>query len=124
MKKAELIFNLVSIPVDAAFLLMAGLASFYLRQHSVEIVGPIKFQLDLSMFLNFVYEFIPLMLLIFASLGLYNLRGTRKFANEFGKIIIGVSLGLLVVVLVFFLTKAFSSPVLLFWPVGGWALFL
>ncbi|PIR96220.1 MAG: hypothetical protein COT92_02265 [Candidatus Doudnabacteria bacterium CG10_big_fil_rev_8_21_14_0_10_42_18] len=102
MKKSELIFNIISIPVDALMLILAGLTSFYLRQNSTDIVGPIAFQLELGNFLGVVYKLVPVVLLIFAALGLYNLSGTRKFISELGKVAIGVSLGLLIIVLLYF----------------------
>src|SRR5580765_4183320 len=106
MKKAELIFNLISIPVDALTLLLAGIASFYLRENSISVIGPIIYQLDFRQFLGFVYEIIPALLLMFAALGLYNLRGTRKFTSELGRIIVGISMGLLLVILLFFFDQS------------------
>ncbi len=105
MKKTELIFNLISIPVDAVFLLAAGIVSFYLRQHTIHFVGPIIYELDLNQFLSVVSRLIPALLLVFAALGLYNLKGTRKFMNELGRIVVGVSLGLLFVILLFFFNQ-------------------
>jgi len=49
--------------------------------------------LNLIDFLSVIERIIPALILIFALLGLYNLRGTRKFLSEFSKIIIGESLG-------------------------------
>jgi exopolysaccharide biosynthesis polyprenyl glycosylphosphotransferase len=106
VKKTELIFNLISIPVDAAMLLVAGIISFYLRQHTVSIVGPILYQLRIQDFLRVTYFIIPALLLLFAWLGLYNLKGTRKFSQEFSRVIIGVSLGLFVVILFFFFNQS------------------
>ena len=106
MKKSELLFNLISIPVDAISLFLAGVASFYLRQRSTGVVGPIIYRLDLNQFLNVVYDIIPVMIIIFALLGLYNLKGTRKFIQESGKIIIGVLMGLLLVILLFFFNQS------------------
>ncbi len=106
MKKTELIFNLVSIPVDALSLLAAGVISFYLRQRSTNIVGPIVYQLDFHQFILVVYKVVPALILIFAFLGLYNLKGTGKFISQFGKIIVGNSLGLLLVILMFFFNQS------------------
>ncbi len=106
MKKTELIFNLISVPTDAIMLLIAAIISFYLRQHSISLVGPILYQLNIHDFLRVTYEIIPALLLIFAWLGLYNLKGTRKFSQEFARIIIGVSLGLFVVILFFFFNQS------------------
>lgn len=105
MKKIELIFNLVSIPVDGFMLLLAGMASFYLRLQPTVISKPIIYQLNLHDFLFVAYKLIPVLLLIFGLLGLYNLRGARKFTQEFGRIVIGVSLGLLLVMLLFFFNQ-------------------
>jgi exopolysaccharide biosynthesis polyprenyl glycosylphosphotransferase len=105
MKKTELIFNIISIPVDALMLLFAGIVSFYIREHFTQYVGPIIFQLNLGQFLIVIDKIIPALLIIFSLLGLYNLRGTRKFLEEFSKIVIGESLGLLLVILLFFFNQ-------------------
>lgn len=106
MKKTELIFNLISIPVDALSMLVAGVVSFYLRQETTNIVGPIIYQLNFQQFLLLVYKVIPALILIFAFLGLYNLKGTVKFASQFGRIVVGSSLGLLLVILMFFFNQS------------------
>ncbi len=106
MKKTELIFNIISIPVDAIMLLLAGIVSFYFRGHFTGIVGPIIYQLSLSQFMSVIEKIIPALVIIFALLGLYNLRGTRKFLQEFSKIVIGESLGLLLVILLFFFNQS------------------
>jgi exopolysaccharide biosynthesis polyprenyl glycosylphosphotransferase len=121
MKRTELIFNLISIPVDAIMLLLAGIASFYLRGRSTELVGPIVYQLSLADFLEVVYIIIPGLLGVFALFGLYNLRGTRKFVTEFGRIMVSISLGLLVVMLLFFFDQTiFPSRfiILAIWGLG------
>ena len=83
-KKAELVFNLISIPIDALSLALAGVASFTLRERTTTIVGPIVYRLDFNQFLTVVYHIIPALIVIFALLGLYNLRGTRKFRTDLG----------------------------------------
>jgi exopolysaccharide biosynthesis polyprenyl glycosylphosphotransferase len=121
MKKTELIFNIISIPVDALMLLCAGVVAFYLRGDFTGYVGPIAYRLDFGQFLGLVYKIIPLLLVTFAVLGLYNLRGTRKFGLELGKVAIGISLGLLVVMLLFFFNQSiFPSRfiILATWALG------
>jgi exopolysaccharide biosynthesis polyprenyl glycosylphosphotransferase len=122
MKKTELIFNLVSIPADALMLLLAAVISFSLRQRTITIVGPIRYQLQLNDFLQVAIKFIPFLILIFALLGLYNLRGARKFTQEFGRIIIGISLGLFLIILLFFFNQTiFPSRfiILATWGLGA-----
>lgn len=105
MKKSELIFNIISIPVDAIMLLLATLASFYLRQEPSVIAKPIIYQLNLRELILTMSWVLPILILIFAFLGLYNLRGTRKFAKELSKIIEGISLALLLIILLFFFNQ-------------------
>lgn len=105
MKRSELAFNLVSIPVDMLSLLTAGIVSFYLRSHVENYVGPVQFTLTLDQFLIVLSQMIAVLILGFAVLGLYNLKGTRRFITEFGKIALGTSLGLLIVVILFFFNQ-------------------
>ncbi|MBL8030000.1 MAG: sugar transferase [Candidatus Doudnabacteria bacterium] len=121
MKRSELLFNTLAIPMDAAMLLLAGVASFYLRINGTEFVGPVIFNLKLEDFLKVITQFLPFLLLIFAILGLYNLRGVRKLWWEFGRILVGVSLCLLLVVILFFFdTTLFPSRfiILATWGLG------
>ncbi|MCX6796992.1 MAG: exopolysaccharide biosynthesis polyprenyl glycosylphosphotransferase [Candidatus Doudnabacteria bacterium] len=105
MKKSELIFNIISIPVDAIMLLLATLSSFYLRQEPAVISKPIIYQLNLDQLILTACWILPILILIFAFLGLYNLRGIRKFAKELGKVIEGISLALLLIILLFFFNQ-------------------
>ncbi len=105
MKKSELAFNIASIPIDAFMLLLAGMLSFYLRTQSVQFVGPILFKLSPRDLISASWLVIPPLILVFALFGLYNLKGTRKFFSEFVKVLVAVSLGLLLVILLFFFDR-------------------
>jgi exopolysaccharide biosynthesis polyprenyl glycosylphosphotransferase len=106
MKRSELLFNLLSIPVDALMLLLAGIASFYIRLNSVNLVGPVIYQLELGQLLTLAIKIIPALLLIFAILGLYNLKGTRNFGQEFGRVVLGTSGGLFAIITLFFFNQS------------------
>ncbi|HVY67428.1 MAG TPA: sugar transferase, partial [Patescibacteria group bacterium] len=119
MKKSELLLNLISIPVDAIMLLCAGIVSFYSRQQTFIISKPIIYQLQLNEFLLVAGKIIPALLVIFALIGLYNVRGTAKFSQRFGKVVIGTSLGLLLVILLFFFNQSiFPSRFIILAPWG------
>lgn len=106
MKKTELIFNLISIPVDIAALAAAGTVSFYLRFQFTQYVGPVLFDLNFVDLAGALAKIVPLLLLIFAFLGLYNLRGTRRFVHEFNRILVGTSLVMLLGVVLFFFNQS------------------
>ncbi len=105
MKRSELIFNLFSIPVDILSLLLAGIVSFYVRLNAQDLVGKVQFNLSLADFLKVMGGIIPVMLIVFALFGLYNLKGTRKFIYEFNRIVLGTSLGVLLVIVLFFFNQ-------------------
>lgn len=120
MKRSELVFNIVSIFVDIISLILAGLVSFYIRI-KLDPYIPIVFTLHLHSYLKFVAEAVPAILAIFALTGLYNLKGTRRFSREFQKIIVGMSLSLLIVILLFFFNQnIFPSRLILLeaWVTG------
>jgi exopolysaccharide biosynthesis polyprenyl glycosylphosphotransferase len=121
MKRSELLFNLISIPVDILMLAIAGIVSFYLRTQTQVYEAPVLFELHLSAFLVVLAQIIPVLLLVFALLGLYNLRGTRRFIHEFNRILVGTSLGMLFVMVLFFFNQSiFPSRfiILMAWALG------
>ena len=59
MKKTELIFNIVSIPVDALMIVLAGVIAFNLREHFTSFVGPILYQLNLNDYLLVIDKILP-----------------------------------------------------------------
>ncbi|HMR55496.1 MAG TPA: sugar transferase [Candidatus Doudnabacteria bacterium] len=106
MKKTELLFNLISIPVDALALMGAGIIAYQIRYESDSLVGPILFELALPEFILILVKVIPIVLLIFALLGLYSLRGTRKFFFEFNRVTIGLTLAAFLTVVLFFFDQS------------------
>lgn len=118
MKRSELIFNIVSIPIDIISLFVAGLVSFYLRL-ALNNEIPVLFAPNLHSFLHDLWYSVLILLIIFALAGLYNLRGTRRFSREFLKITASVSTALLLIILVFFFNQnVFNSrlTILIAWP--------
>lgn len=105
MKKTELIFNLISIPTDIVSLLAAGIVSFYLRYQSDSVVGPVLFNLSLSEFTSILLKAIPIILLIFAILGLYAQTGTRRFLYELNRVSIGLSVAAFLTIILFFFNQ-------------------
>lgn len=105
MKKPELILNIIAIPIDALMLILAAIFSFYARLSFQSLIGPVLYDLDLGVFLAQVIRVVPLVLLIFAATGLYNIKGPRKFSREVGKIFLGVSAALFFIIILFFFNR-------------------
>lgn len=102
MKKSEFVFNTVSLPLDSIALLLSALTAFYFRLNQYLISKPVIYEMNLQEFLFMAVKVMPVVLLIFAFLGLYSQKGTRTILSELGKIVVGISLGLLIVILLFF----------------------
>lgn len=105
MKRTELLFNLISIVVDLIMILCAGIVAFYLRFQLAE-VRPILYELTIGHYLGTLLIVSPIILLLLAFAGLYNLKGTRRISSELLKILLAISSGLLVVVMVFFFNQS------------------
>lgn len=96
------------MPVDAITLAGAGLIAYYIRYHleRFDIVGPVIFDLSVNGFISILIRVIPFLLVIFAFLGLYNIRSTEPFRQQATKIFVGVSLGALFTIVLFFFDQS------------------
>ncbi len=108
MKRSELLFSTLLLPIDAAMIFAAFLLSYYLRVESgalrVSTVLPLPRYILISLLITAVW------LVIFAAFGLYALRSTRRGLTEFYRISAGVSVGTLTVIaVIFFLRINFFS---------------
>lgn len=118
MKRSELLFNVISVPLDFLMILAAASIAYFLR-YRVETL-PVLFELSYHQYLQFVLVGIPFLLLLFALNGLYVQKSTRGFWRETGNIVWAVSAGLMIVVVLFFFNKnLFPSRLII---LMGWAL--
>ncbi len=119
MKKTELFFSTLFMPVDLVMLLLAGFSAYHLRfsEFSVEI-RPVIFNLPFSEYFQSLLVIAVLWLLIFIISGLYQIKSARKLGQELRLIFIACSTGLsLVAIVIFFQRELFDSRfiVMAFW---------
>ncbi|MEI8143571.1 MAG: exopolysaccharide biosynthesis polyprenyl glycosylphosphotransferase [Candidatus Berkelbacteria bacterium] len=114
MKKAELTFAFLLVPVDIAVIIFSFAVSYFLRQHLGTDLGSLA--VDQSVYLKIALYIIPIWVVVFAMNGLYNIRSSSSFLSEMGRIIVASSVAMLFLVLGIFLTKTlfFSRVVLAF----------
>ncbi len=113
MKKSELIFNALLVPVDFLMFLLAGVLVYYIRT-TPRIVQwrPVLFTADLpfSKFLLFSIIAGIFTLLIFALAGLYKMKVSKKLFETFSQVAITVSASVLaIIVFLFLIGKEFQS---------------
>lgn len=121
MKKSELFFSTLLVPIDFIAVFLAGLAAYYIRFAQLTTdIRPIIFNLPLSEYLQALLIITIIWLVIFVFAGLYNLRDLGSLKTELRRVVFGCSLGLVAVVIyIFFQRELFSSR---FIVLTGWLL--
>ncbi len=121
MKKSELFFSFLLVPLDFAMIVLAGISAYYIRYAKfLTDIRPVIFDLPFAYYLNAILLVAFLWLIIFALAGLYSIRGARKIVPEIYRVILACSTGLmLIVVLIFMRRELFDSR---FIVLAGWGL--
>lgn len=113
MKRSELFFGAILVPIDFVALLLASAAAYYLRLSNLaQGVRPAVFELDLPfaeyMQLSAVVSLV--IIALFTLHGLYAMRVTRKGLDEVTQIFSSISIGIMLVILYIFLSaEVFQS---------------
>lgn len=111
MKKSELFFTFLLLPLDFAMIILAAISAYYIRfADFTRAIRPVIFELPFGAFIKIVLFVAFLWLIVFALAGLYNIRSARKLVREVYRVILACSTGLmLVVVLIFIRRELFDS---------------
>lgn len=114
MKRSELLFSTLLLPVDAVAIFGAFMVAYYVRIESG--VLPVSSMLPLSRFAQIAFLITVAWLVIFALCGLYSLRSTRRGLSEFSRIAAAITIGMLTVIAVIFFWRVefFSRLVIVF----------
>ncbi|HSI21369.1 MAG TPA: hypothetical protein VLA04_06825, partial [Verrucomicrobiae bacterium] len=123
MKRSELAFTALLVPLDALMLFLAFLAAYYLRDNvtllSPDVIGGLSSRIQYNpastiqpyaQYLHYVAYLVPGMVAIFALTGLYSLTRTASFWQRLGKVALGVSVGLFFILLLFLFKRDFFLP--------------
>jgi exopolysaccharide biosynthesis polyprenyl glycosylphosphotransferase len=122
VKKADLFFNVIRLPVDFGMLLLAGLSAYLLRTHILASLRPVYFQLNLPLvsYLSLVAVVALVFLGAYAVSGLYSMKNRIGKAEELLKVMVASSAGIMLVIVFIFLQQAlFNSRFLV---LGAWIL--
>jgi exopolysaccharide biosynthesis polyprenyl glycosylphosphotransferase len=121
MKKSELIFSFLLVPLDFLMIIFAGISAYYLRFASLATeIRPVIFNLPFSGYFKILLLIAVAWLVIFAFAGLYSIKGSRRLTTEVYRVILACSTGLmLIVIMIFAFRELFSSR---FIVLAGWLL--
>ena len=118
MKKFDLVFNAILVPIDYLVLLGAAAVSYFLRFDSfVTQIRPVVFDMTLSQYMSIVYIILIACIAVFILSGLYSFR-RKALWEEIRQVLFAVSTATLIIVVAFFFdANLFSSRfiVLAFW---------
>lgn len=112
MKRAELLFTFLLLPVDYLMVIGAGVLAYFLRfQSFLTGVRPVIYALPFERYVQIISLVALGWLVIFAISGLYRSTGSRKFTAEFARILLACSTASLGVIVVIFFGREelFSS---------------
>jgi len=118
MKRSELFFGAILVPLDFAALLLAGAVAYYVRiSDRIQAIRPAVFELDLPFvdYMQLAAIVAAVVVAIFALERMYSLRSTRRPLWELTRIFYGISIGSMVVIFYAFLrAEQFQSRFIFF----------
>lgn len=121
MKRSEIFFSAIQVPVDFLMIVLAASSAYFLRGLPM-FEGYVSrvFNLSFEDYLTFTLTVAPFFLIAIAFEGLYTMRATRSFPQEAYSILRAITFGLIVLVIAVFLNREwFSSRFVI---LVGWAL--
>lgn len=110
MKRSEIYFGGLQVPLDIIMILAAATAAYYLRGLSwfQGYVSPV-FSFSYKTYILAVAILVPFIILVFAFEGLYTLRVTRNFWSEVRRVLRAATLSLVVLIVFIFLNREWFS---------------
>ncbi|MEI8061131.1 MAG: undecaprenyl-phosphate glucose phosphotransferase [Candidatus Berkelbacteria bacterium] len=116
MKRSELFFSFLLIPVDAAMIIASFILSYYIRIKTD--ILPVNSDVTFGHYLMYVLYIVPVWLIIYALSGLYKISRERNYFNDFYKIFINNAVAVLIFIVAIFFSRSyfFSRAILILIP--------
>jgi hypothetical protein len=119
MKRSEIFFSAMQLPIDIIMITLAALSAYYVRNiPQILALRPKLYDLTLGSFMEVVLFVAPIFVFIFALEGLYQMRTTRRFWQEAYRVFQATSLVLVILIVAIFLKREWISSRLSFLLVG------
>lgn len=112
MKRSELFFSFLLIPIDAAMVVISFVVSYYIRIKADLL--PVNSEVTFKQYLWYVMYILPIWLVIYGLNGLYRISRQRNYFNDLYKIFTSNTVALLIfIVAIFFSREFFFSRLIL-----------
>lgn len=110
MKRSELFFSVLLVPVDYFLIVIAGFTAYALRFSFFQEAFPVQYQLATADFARFVFPAAAVWVIFFALLGLYAIRVDIKYRAESIRVFIGSTAAVaFFIFVIFFRQELFAS---------------
>lgn len=110
MKRSELFFSFIQVPVDFAMIVLAGVSAFIIRDvPQILTLKPKLYTFSFDSYIRIVLMVAPVIILVYAIEGLYDIRVTRKFWKETLRVFTATSIGLFIIIVAIFLKREWFS---------------
>jgi len=110
MKRSELFFSAVQVPIDFIMLIMAAITAYLVRDvPQIIALKPRLYDFPFETYLIVAMLIAPVFIIIYALEGLYDIRVTRKFWREAVNIFLSTSIGIVIIIVAIFLKREWFS---------------
>lgn len=110
MKKSELIFASLLVPVDYLMLIAAGISAYFIRVGAlVAEYRPIVYNVSFDRYVDFVSWIALVWIAIFALAGMYTMKSDRRILTELPRTLLACTAGVVVIIIAIFLQREFFS---------------
>lgn len=119
MKRHQLLFAAILVPLDYLVVCLAGWAAYHIRFEEIAGVLPVVEQLPQAEFMRAVFFIAWLWIIFMALSGVYTTQ-RRSLSNELGRVAVGASLAVLVLIVTIFFRREYVAS--RFIVIAGWLL--
>jgi exopolysaccharide biosynthesis polyprenyl glycosylphosphotransferase len=110
MKRSELFFSAIQVPVDFAMIVLAAITAYVVRNvPELLILKPKLYNYPFDLYVKVILAVAPVFIVIYAVQGLYTIKATRKFWKEAINVFFATSIGLVIIIVAIFLQREWFS---------------
>ncbi len=119
MKKSELLFSAILVPVDYCMVVLAGIFAYNLRFFSFFTdIRPVFYEIVFRDYMKVIFVAAAMFVVIFAMSGLYAIKSTRRLLDEMSRVFVASTAAIaFVIIVIFFQRELFSSRFII---LAGW----
>jgi len=111
MKKSELFFSALQVPIDYMMIILAGIVAYAWRvSERIQGIKSIEYQFSIRQFVEMLLVIAAFFIVVYAFDGLYDIRSTKRTTREIYRVFRATMFGLMIIIVGIFVDRdIFSS---------------